>query len=86
MGTDYCGSEITPHDQNFAEIIDHSMLSGTRGALSSATSNAADCLGVTKTEKSKRLGLRTVTVKGEPEPIGSEDRFQTEFAAMNKCL
>ena len=67
-GSDYVGATVTPHGQNYRELVLTSQGGlGNKEALISATSRGAECLGI---EKSGRLrdGFRgdVVIVKGNP--------------------
>lgn len=45
-GSDFVGSDIEPHGENYLEIVNLAKYIGNREALIAATSRAADCLGL----------------------------------------
>jgi imidazolonepropionase-like amidohydrolase len=45
-GSDYFGAEITPHGQNYMEVVSLAKYIGNDQALVAATSRAAECLGL----------------------------------------
>ena len=67
VGTDFVGSDNDPHGENYREVFYLSELIGGIEALRSATSIAADCIGL-KDRGSLRAGLQAdiIAVRGDP--------------------
>lgn len=66
-GSDFGGTDVHPHGQNYQEIAGLAKYFGNRQALISATSNAAECLGLTNLGH-LRNGFEAdiVVVRGNP--------------------
>ena len=66
-GSDFGGTEAHPHGQNYQEIVGLAKYLGNKQALISATSDAADCLGLTKVGRLKKgFEADIVLVRGNP--------------------
>jgi imidazolonepropionase-like amidohydrolase len=67
MGSDIVGDAARPHGRNYEEIVAEAKFLGNREALITATSRAAECLGLEKSGMLK-AGFRAdaVIVKGNP--------------------
>jgi len=66
-GSDYFGADITPHGQNYMEILSLARYLGNAQALVAATSRAAECLGLNNAGQLKKgFGADLIIVKGNP--------------------
>ncbi len=67
MGSDIVGDAARPHGRNYEEIVAEAKFLGNREALITATSRAAECLGLEKSGMLK-AGFRAdaIIVKGNP--------------------
>jgi imidazolonepropionase-like amidohydrolase len=66
-GTDYVGSSNEPHGQNYHEIVYLSEVLGNKEALISATSRAAECIGLNDVGQIKKDFMADIiAVKGNP--------------------
>ena len=68
-GSDYVGATVTPHGQNYRELVLTSKGGlGNKEALISATSRAAKCLGIEKSGQIK-AGFRADLVVAMGNPL-----------------
>ena len=66
-GSDFGGTDVHPHGQNYQEITGLAKFFGNRQALMSATSNAAECLGLTNLGYLRKgFEADIVVVRGNP--------------------
>lgn len=66
-GTDYAGNDITPHGQNYVEIVNISRIVGPTKAMESATKRGAECLGYDSGVIARGKIADLIVVRGSPE-------------------
>jgi imidazolonepropionase-like amidohydrolase len=66
-GTDYAGMDISPHGQNYMEIVTLSKILGASRAIEAATKTAAECLGFNSGVLAKGKIADIIAVRGAPE-------------------
>ena len=66
-GTDYGGNDLSPHGQNYREIVELSKIIGNKEALIASTRNGASCLGLSDCGSIKEgFSADLLVVRGNP--------------------